>query len=104
MRFPFSLPPPREFDCVGFGLNAVDHLVVVPAYPEFDTKVRLVKHVRSAGGQTASAMVALQRLGLRTAYAGRFGSDAEGAFGLATLEYQYESEAAAAFEFQKAEL
>lgn len=85
MRFPFSLPPPREFDCVGFGLNAVDHLVVVPAYPEFDTKVRLVKHVRSAGGQTASAMVALQRLGLRTAYAGRFGSDTEGAFGLATL-------------------
>jgi sugar/nucleoside kinase (ribokinase family) len=27
----------------------------------------------------------LQRLGLRTAYAGRFGSDAEGTFGLATL-------------------
>ncbi|HEX5706741.1 MAG TPA: carbohydrate kinase family protein [Pyrinomonadaceae bacterium] len=86
MRLPFEIPGRREFDCVGFGLNAVDHLVVVPAYPEFDTKVRLNEHVRSAGGQTASAMVALRRMGLRTAYAGRFGSDAEGRFGLASLE------------------
>src|SRR5918911_3905754 len=31
-------------------------------------------------------MAALQRLGMRTAYAGRFGSDAEGRFGLSTLE------------------
>ncbi|HEV3467903.1 MAG TPA: carbohydrate kinase family protein [Pyrinomonadaceae bacterium] len=79
------MPPEREFDAVGFGLNAVDHLIVVPAYPEFDTKVRFVEHALSAGGQTASAMVGLQRLGLRTAYAGRFGSDAEGRFGLETL-------------------
>ena len=85
MRFPFELPAEREFDAVGFGLNAVDHLVVVPAYPEFDTKMRLVEHAQSAGGQTASAMVGLQRLGLRTAYAGRFGSDAEGRYGLETL-------------------
>jgi sugar/nucleoside kinase (ribokinase family) len=71
---------------VGFGLNAVDHLIVVPEYPAFDTKVRLLEHKESAGGQTASAMVALRRLGLETAYAGRFGSDPEGAFGLATLK------------------
>ncbi|HEV2706626.1 MAG TPA: carbohydrate kinase family protein [Pyrinomonadaceae bacterium] len=86
MKFPFDVPREREFDAVGFGLNAVDHLVVVPHYPEFDTKTRLVEHRQSAGGQTASAMVALRRLGLKTAYAGRFGSDAEGAFGLATLK------------------
>ncbi|HKP73225.1 MAG TPA: carbohydrate kinase family protein [Pyrinomonadaceae bacterium] len=85
MRFPFTLPEEREFDAVGFGLNAVDHLIVMPAYPAFDTKTRLLAHQQSAGGQTASAMVALRRLGLRTAYAGRFGSDAEGTFGLATL-------------------
>lgn len=85
MRFPFEPPAEREFDAVGFGLNAVDHLVVVPAYPEFDTKTRLLEHVRSAGGQTASAMVGLQRLGLRTAYAGRFGTDDAGRFGLETL-------------------
>ena len=85
MRFPFTLPEQREFDAVGFGLNAVDHLIVVPSYPAFDTKTRFDSHVQAAGGQTASAMVALKRLGLRTAYAGRFGSDGEGRFGLETL-------------------
>ena len=86
MRFPFELAQQREFDAVGFGLNAVDHLVVVPAYPAFDTKTRLVAHTQSAGGQTASCMVGLQRLGLSTAYAGRFGDDAAGQFGVATLK------------------
>jgi sugar/nucleoside kinase (ribokinase family) len=55
--------------------------LVVPAYPEFDTKVRFLEYQKSAGGQTATAMVALQRLGLKTAYAGRFGSDENGRFG-----------------------
>ena len=73
---------------VGFGLNAVDHLIVVPEYPAFDTKTRFTEYERSAGGQTASAMVALQRLGLKTAYAGRFGSDDDGRFGLLSLEYE----------------
>lgn len=85
VRFPFALPSGKEFDAIGFGLNAVDHLIVMPEYPAFDTKTRLIEHVQSAGGQTASALVGLQRLGLRTAYAGRFGADAAGRFGLATL-------------------
>ena len=85
MRFPFEPPPAREFDAVGFGLNAVDHLVVVPHYPEYDTKVRLVEHERGAGGETASAMTALRRLGMKTAYAGRFGSDDAGRFGFEAL-------------------
>lgn len=85
LRFPFETPHRREFDAVGFGLNAVDHLLVVPAYPEFDTKTRILEHAQSAGGQTASAMVGLQRLGLRTAYAGRFGSDETGRFGFEAL-------------------
>jgi sugar/nucleoside kinase (ribokinase family) len=70
---------------VGFGLNAVDHLVVVPYYPEFDTKTRFIAHERGAGGQTASTMTGLRRLGLRTAYAGRFGSDDAGRFGFEAL-------------------
>ncbi|MDT4898273.1 MAG: sulfofructose kinase [Acidobacteriota bacterium] len=86
MRFSFKLSYEKEFDAVGFGLNAVDHLIVVPAYPAFDTKVRLQSHVQAAGGQTASAMAALSRLGMRSAYAGRFGSDAEGQFGFASLK------------------
>ena len=86
MRLPFHLPASKDFDAVGFGLNAVDHLIVVAEYPRFDTKVRFSEYQRSAGGQTASAMVALQRLGLKTAYAGRFGSDEDGRFGLRAME------------------
>jgi len=88
LRTPLTLPEKKDFDVVGFGLNAVDHLIVVPEYPAFDTKIRFSEYQRSAGGQTASAMVALKRLGLRTAYAGRFGSDADGRFGLRSLEYE----------------
>ena len=86
MRFPLILPTGKQFDVVGFGLNAVDHLVVVQEYPAFDTKTRFLEHKQSAGGQTATTMVALQRLGFKTAYAGRFGSDAEGMFGLSALK------------------
>lgn len=86
MQFPLKLATNKEFDAVGFGLNAVDHLIVVSEYPAFDTKMRLLAHKQSAGGQTATAMVALSRLGLKTAYAGRFGSDPEGTFGLQTLK------------------
>jgi sulfofructose kinase len=85
VRIPLTIPGEREFDAVGFGLNAVDHLIVVPAYPQFDTKIRLTEHKESAGGQTATAMVALQRLGMKTAYAGRFGSDDAGRFGRESL-------------------
>jgi sulfofructose kinase len=85
VRIPLQIPNERDFDVVGFGLNAIDHLIVVPAYPEFDTKVRLTQYEKSAGGQTATAMVALQRLGLKTAYAGKFGSDDAGLFGRESL-------------------
>ena len=86
MQFPFSLAQDKRFDVAGFGLNAVDQLIVVPEYPAFDAKMRLLAHRRSAGGQTATAMVTLQRLGFVTAYAGRFGSDACGQYGLSSLE------------------
>lgn len=86
MRFPFDIPQDRRFDAAGFGLNAVDQLVVVPEYPAFDAKLRLLEHKQSAGGQTATAMVTLQRLGFVTSYAGRFGSDEAGQYGLASLE------------------
>jgi sulfofructose kinase len=85
MHLPFRVPAKSKFDAVGFGLNAVDHLIVVPEYPQFDSKTRLSEHKESAGGQTATAMVALQRLGMKTAYAGRFGSDDAGRFGRESL-------------------
>src|SRR6266567_1682773 len=47
--------------------------------------MRFLEHRQTAGGQSATTMVALQRLGFKTAYAGRFGSDVEGQFGLASV-------------------
>ncbi|MDQ3322753.1 MAG: carbohydrate kinase family protein [Acidobacteriota bacterium] len=85
MQFPFKLVANKEFDVVGFGTNAVDYLIVVPEYPNFNSKIRLSEYVRAAGGEAATTMVGLQRLGLKTMYVGRFGSDLEGDFGLQTL-------------------
>jgi sugar/nucleoside kinase (ribokinase family) len=85
VQFPFKLAADKEFDAVGFGTNAVDHLIVVPEYPQFDSKIHLTKHVQAAGGQIASCMAGVSRLGFKAAYAGRFGSDSEGAFGLQSL-------------------
>jgi sugar/nucleoside kinase (ribokinase family) len=85
MQFSFKIPANKAFDTLGFGTNAVDFLIVVPEYPQFDSKIKLNEYIQAAGGATASAMVGLQRLGFKTAYAGRFGSDSAGEFGLQTL-------------------
>jgi sulfofructose kinase len=85
MNFPFALPENKDFDAVGFGTNAVDFLIVVPVYPPYNSKVELSNYVQLAGGEIASTMVGLCRLGLKTAYVGRFGRDAAGDFGLQTL-------------------
>lgn len=86
MKFPFDLARGREFDVAGFGTNAVDFLIRVPQYPDFNSKVELEDYSQLAGGEIATAMAGLQRLGLKTCYVGRFGTDAAGDFGLRTLE------------------
>ncbi|MDQ6787404.1 MAG: carbohydrate kinase family protein [Acidobacteriota bacterium] len=85
MQFPFKVSENKVFDVVGFGTNAVDYLIVVPQYPAFDSKIRLTDYVQAAGGEIATTMVGLRRLGLKTTYVGRFGNDREGDFGLQTL-------------------
>ncbi len=85
MRFPFKLSKAKEFDAVGFGTNAVDFLIQVPEYPKFNSKIELENYTQLAGGEIASTMVGLRRLGAKTAYIGRFGDDQAGEFGLQTL-------------------
>lgn len=68
----------KPFDVVGFGLNSVDHLCVVKRHPRLDSKQQLVTYAVQPGGQVPTALVALQRWGLRTAYVGAFGDDAGG--------------------------
>lgn len=85
MQFPFKLPKNKEFDTVGFGTNAVDYLIQVPEYPKFSFKIELDTYTQLAGGEIASTMAGLKRLGMKTAYIGRFGTDSAGDFGLQTL-------------------
>lgn len=85
MKFPLDLPKNREFDAIGFGTNAVDYLIQVPVYPAFNSKIELSDYLLLAGGEIATAMVGLQRLGLKTSYAGRFGNDNAGYFGIQSL-------------------
>ena len=85
MRFPFRLSHNKPFDCLGFGENASDYLLLAPEFPEADTKSALIEDVQTSGGQVASALVGLARLGLKTAYAGRFGADAAGERGRESL-------------------
>jgi sugar/nucleoside kinase (ribokinase family) len=68
-----NVPRGKPFDVVGLGLNAVDHLCTVPAFPTFNSKQQMTVYSCQPGGQAATAMVALQRWGCRTAYIGSFG-------------------------------
>lgn len=88
MQFSFKLAKDKKFDVVGFGTNAVDYLIRVPEYPAFNSKIALTDYVQSAGGEIATAMIGLTRLGLKTSYVGRFGTDSEGDFGLETLRQE----------------
>ena len=75
-----GIPIPRDkpFDVVGVGQNAVDHLCSLAQFPTFNSKQQMTSYAWQPGGQVATALVALQRWGCRTAYIGSFGDDAAG--------------------------
>ena len=73
MNLPFKLASHKPFDVVGLGLNAVDFLCVVPHFPAYDSKLKMLQFRQTGGGQAATAMVACQRLGLKTRYVGKTG-------------------------------
>src|ERR1700686_1785799 len=69
---------PEGLDVAGVGLNATDTIIRLPRFPALDSKVELISSEVMPGGQVASAMVACQRWGLKTRYAGKIGDDAAG--------------------------
>ena len=77
-QLPKPAPAGKAYDVVGFGLNAVDHLCRIRAFPSFAGKMLLDGYDCRPGGPVATAVVALRRWGLRTAYLGAFGDDALG--------------------------
>jgi sugar/nucleoside kinase (ribokinase family) len=80
MALSMSAPShPATVDVVGVGLNATDTLIRVPHFPSFNSKVQFESSQISAGGQTASAVVACALWGLRARYIGKVGDDAAAA-------------------------
>ena len=76
--FPPHLPQGRAFDVVGLGGNAVDDIATIARHPRPGEKVRFSSYQHQGGGRTATAMVAVARLGFRARYVGGIGDDAEG--------------------------
>ena len=88
MRLPVELRPAgvQPFDAVGFGLNTTDLLVIVTEYPLAGTKGPVRDLTILPGGQAATAMTAVSRLGWSARYIGCFGDDPNGRLGRETLE------------------
>ena len=71
----------HEWDVVGIGANSVDFVHLLPGYPQpFGSfaKMKIERQEILCGGQTATAMCACAKLGLRARYAGVTGTDENG--------------------------
>lgn len=65
-------------EVVGVGGNTEDHVWVVDNEPPAGGKQRVAQYFRQPGGQVPTALVALSRWGMATAYVGPIGDDAAG--------------------------
>ena len=69
---------PEPLDAIGVGYCSEDTLLLVDRYPQRNAKAEVAALVAAGGGQAATAMVALRRLGMRTGFIGRVGDDDAG--------------------------
>jgi sulfofructose kinase len=77
----------KSFDVVGVGYSSVDYLGIVDKYPPpADVKMPMSQFTKQGGGPVATALVALARLGARTAFVGKMGDDEFGNFMKSRLE------------------
>jgi sulfofructose kinase len=68
----------KDFDLVGVGLNATDTLILVSHFPAYAGKAPIEAEILSPGGQVASALVTVAKLGKRVKYIGTVGDDERG--------------------------
>ena len=65
----------KKFDVIGLGGCSWDLLGIVDRYPQVDEKAPLAAFTQQGGGQAATAMVTVARLGGRSAVVGARGDD-----------------------------
>jgi len=76
----------EHFDIVGVGGITVDHLSVVTKFPEKDTKIIPLWSSMQGGGQAATAIAQLGRLGVKTALISTVGEGPIGQFAIETMQ------------------
>lgn len=76
---------PGAIDAVGVGYSCLDFLATVPGIPDIDTKMEIKSLAVQGGGPSATALVALARLGSRTALIAKVGDDIFGRMALEEL-------------------
>lgn len=64
-----------HFDVVGLGAVVVDHLVVLPGWPEADSKTTVRSDRFQVGGPVPTALTLLQRWGWRGSFIGGWADD-----------------------------
>ncbi len=67
-----------DFDCLGFGICALDYLSILDPYPGLDEKVDVVVSSVQGGGPVPTAMATMAKLGAEVAFVGKIGDDYEG--------------------------
>ena len=76
-----------NFDFIGLGFASNDHLAVLPFIP-MDTKVKMLRHEILGGGPAANSTAGAAALGMKAAFCGTVGDDADGRMILDTFEKQ----------------
>ncbi len=77
---------PGAIDVAGVGYSALDVLAAIGEMPEMDTKMEAGSLEVQGGGPTATALVALSRLGARAAIVTKTGDDALGRIAISELQ------------------
>ncbi|NQU64289.1 MAG: carbohydrate kinase family protein [SAR324 cluster bacterium] len=65
----------KKFDVIGMGGCAIDMVGMVNSLPKRDTKQKMSRFIRQAGGTVANALVGLARLGVKCSYLGKLGDN-----------------------------
>ena len=86
MMFPSRPTGDCQYDVVGLGQNALDHLFSVDSYPKLGSKTDALDYRLLPGGQVATATLAAHRMGLRACYVGAVGDDDLGRIACEVLE------------------
>lgn len=75
----------KKYDCLGIGRSCLDYLALVDKHPRKNSKIAANKFLVEGGGQVATALVSLAKLGAKTKFIGKVGLDEVGKLILAKL-------------------